>query len=101
MDKEEILRRAKAEGRDEREAQVKDRSMLWSYIVLAGTAAIFAMIRAEQGLPSMDLCATVSLSVFAGMLYRAIKLKKMRDILIAAIAFCAAVLATVRFFMGY
>lgn len=61
--KKEILKRAQDEKLDERELQVKDKSMMWSYIVMVIMASVFSFIRSEQGLPMMDLCATVSGSV--------------------------------------
>ena len=73
MEKKEILKRAQDEKLDERELQVKDKSMMWSYIVMVIMASVFSFIRSEQGLPMMDLCATVSGSVCAAMTYRFIK----------------------------
>lgn len=60
MERKEILKRAQDENLDERELQVKDKSMKWSYIVMVIMASVFSFIRSEQGLPMMDLCATVS-----------------------------------------
>jgi uncharacterized membrane-anchored protein len=101
MDKDEILKKAQAEKKDERELQVKDKSMMWSYIVMVLVAAIFSFIRSEQGLPMMDLTATVSASVFAAMIYRFIKTKEKAHLFIALIMLCVAIIATVRFFMGH
>lgn len=101
MNKEEILKKAQAERRDEREIQVKDRSIMWSYIVLVIAAAVFSFIRSEQGLPMMDLSATVSASVFAGMMYRFVKTKDRQNLMIAVIMLLIAITATIRFFMGH
>jgi uncharacterized membrane-anchored protein len=101
MNKDEILKRAQAEKNDEREIQVKDKSMLWSYIVMILAAAIFSFIRSEQGLPRMDLTATVSASAFAAMTYRFIKTKEKAYLFLAVIMLCVAIIATVRFFMGH
>ena len=73
MERKEILKRAHDEKLDEIELQVKDKSMMWSYIVMVIMASVFSFIRSEQGLPMMDLCATVSGSVCAAMTYRFIK----------------------------
>lgn len=78
MERKEILKRAQDEKLDERELQVKDKSMMWSYIVMVIMASVFSFIRSEQGLPMMDLCATVSGSVCAAMTYRFIKTRKHR-----------------------
>ena len=67
MERKEILKRAQDEKLDERELQVKDKSMMWSYIVMVIMASVFSFIRSEQGLPMMDLCATVSGSVCAAI----------------------------------
>jgi len=85
MERNEILKKAQAERVDERELQVKDKSMMWSYITMVFMAAIFSFIRSEQGLPMMDLSATVSASVFAGMTYRFIKTKKKENAIIALV----------------
>jgi len=101
MNKEEILQKAQAEKKDEREIQIKDKSMLWSYLVMVLAAAVFSFIRSEQGLPMMDLCATVSASVFAGMAYRFVETKNRGNLFLAVIMLFVAVAATIRFFMGH
>lgn len=101
MEREEILKRAQAENRDERELQVKDKSMMCSYIVMVLMAAVFSFIRSEQGLPMMDLCATVCGSVCAAMTYRFVMTKKKQCLYIAVIAFIVAVVAVIRFCMGH
>ena len=75
MERSEILTKAQAENEDERELQVKDKSITFSYIVMVLMAAVFTWIRAKQGLPMMDLCAPVCGSVCAAMTYRFIKTK--------------------------
>lgn len=101
MNKEDILNRAQKEHTDERELQIKDKSMLWSYITMVIVAAIFSFIRSEQGLPMMDLTATVCFSVFANHIYRFIKTKERYYLLLAAVLFCIGVIATIRFTMGH
>lgn len=101
MNKEEILTRAQVENEDEREVQVKDKSITFSYVVLVIMATVFTCIRAEQGLPMMDLCATVCGSVCAGMVYRFIMTKGKTYLLIATITFIVMIFAIVRFAMGH
>jgi hypothetical protein len=103
MNKEEILEKSRRENRggDERELQVKDKSMLWSYIVMVLMAAIFSFIRSEQGLQMMDLTAIVAGSLCASMTYRFVKTRDKTHLFIAAIMLCVALMATVRFFMGH
>lgn len=101
MDKDEILLRAQNEKIDELEVQIKDKSMMWSYIAMVIIAAIFSFIRSEQGLPMMDLSATVSASVFAGMAYRFVKTKDRTHLFLAIITLFVSIIATVRFFMGH
>lgn len=101
MDKNEILLKAQNEKIDELEIQIKDKSMMWSYIVMIIIAAIFSFIRSEQGLPMMDLSATVSASVFAGMVYRFVKTKDKSHLILAVITLFISIIATVRFFMGH
>ena len=47
MERNEILKKAQAERVDERELQVKDKSMMWSYITMVFMAAIFSFIRSS------------------------------------------------------
>jgi hypothetical protein len=103
MNKEEILAKSRQENRggDERELQVKDKSMLWSYIVMVLMATIFSFVHSERGLPMMDLTAIVAGSLCASMTYRVIKTKDKTYLLIAAMMLCVAVMATIRFFMGH
>lgn len=101
MNKEEILRKAQNGHEDEREIQIKDKSMLWSYVTMVLAAAIFSFVRSEQGLPMMDLTATVSISVFAGFFYRFIKTKERPYFLLSVVMLAVAVMATVRFAMGH
>ena len=101
MNKEEILRKAQAENRDEREVQVKDKSITFSYVAMVVLAAIFTSIRAGQGLPMMDLCATVCGSVCAGMTYRYFKTKNSSCLMLALITFVVMIFAIIRFAMGH
>ena len=101
MERKEILKRAQDEKLDERELQVKDKSMMWSYIVMVIMASVFSFIRSEQGLPMMDLCAIVSGSVCAAMTYRFIKTRNKEHLIISVIMFATAIMAIVRFCMGH
>ena len=101
MERKEILKRAQDENLDERELQVKDKSMTWSYIVIVIMASVFSFIRSEQGLPMMDLCATVSGSVCAAMTYRFIKTRNIEHLIISVIMFAIMIMAIVRFCMGH
>ncbi len=101
MEREEILKKAQTEKKDERELQVKDKSMMCSYIAMVLMAAVFSFIRSEQGLPTMDLCATVSSSVCAAMTYRFIQTKNRGCLNIAVITLIVTVIAIVRFFIGH
>lgn len=103
MNKEEILAKSCKENQDhdERELQVKDKSMTFSYIAMIVLAAVFTSIRAGQGLPMMDLCATVCGSVCAGMAYRFFRTKKTEYCILALITFIVMIVAVIRFAMGH
>ena len=101
MERNEILKKAQNENVDEREVQVKDKSITFSYIVMVLMAAVFTYIRAKQDLPMMDLCATVCGSVCAAMTFRFIKTKGKFYLAIAVITFVIMVIAIVRFAMGH
>ncbi len=100
MDRDEILKRAQQEKHDEMEIQVKDQSMKWTYIAMVLAAAVFFVIRDRQGLPMMDLCATVSISVCIGQFYRYIRTRERSCLFIAVLMLAVSVMAAVRFFMG-
>ena len=102
MNKEEILKKAQTEKVDEeRELQVKDKSMMWSYIAMVIVAAIFLFIRSEQGNPMMDFTSIVSFSVLANQTYRFNKTKEKQYLIVGFIALCVAITATIRFMMGH
>ena len=101
MKREDILKMAQAENRDERMEQVRAMSMRWTYIVMVLTAAIFAFIRSENGQTMMDLSVTVCASVVAGQLYQFLKTKERSCLALGLIALCTGVLALIRFCMGY
>lgn len=101
MEKEEILRRSRNEKNDELEKQVWSMSMRWTYLAMVLSAAVFAYIRDIHGQPTMDLCATVCLSVFAGRIYCYLKMKDKFNLVMALIALVIAVFAAVRFFLGH
>lgn len=100
MEKDEILRRAQKED-DEMAVQVRDKSMWYTYLALVLSAAVFAFVRGLQGQPIMDLCATVSVSVFAGKLYRFVRTKDRWELYIALTMLVVGIVSTVRFFMGH
>lgn len=101
MNREEILEKAKRENKDEREILVRDQSMRWTYLAMVLSGAVFAFIRESNGQPMMDLCATICISVTVGQLYRFIKIREKSCLVMGGIALIVAVIATVRFSMGY
>ena len=101
MEREEILKRAQKEGNDEMEIQIKDKSIKYTYIAMVLVAAVFSCIREQQGLPIMDLCATVCFSVSVGQGYRFIKWKNKHALIMAILTLAVGICATVRFMMGH
>ena len=101
MNKDEILKRAQNEKIDELEIHVQNKSMLWSYIAMAFAATIFSFIRSNEGLPMMDLAATVCFSAFVNQLYRFIKTKQKQYLLVMLIMLFTTIMTTIRFIMGY
>lgn len=101
MNKDEILKKAQSEQNDEMELQVRDKSIKWTYVAMVAVAAMFTYIRSKQGLPMMDLCATVCFSVCVGQFYRFLKMKDNGCLLLSVITLVVAIIATVRFFMGH
>lgn len=100
MEKNEILAKARAEKTDEREIFINDRSMRWTYLIMALSAGIFTIVRAIRSQPMMDLCATVCLSVGAGYLYKYIKARERANLIIGIVLIICGVAASVQFFLG-
>ena len=101
MNKEDVLRKAQAENEDEMILQVRDKSIKWTYMALVISAAIFTFIREKQGLPMMDLCATICISVCVGQSYRFIKTKEKNCLWMACITLCVSVFAVIRYIGGH
>ena len=102
MNKEEILKKSRKENLngDERDHQVKDRSMMWAYIFMVLGIAIFKLTDIEDA-PIMDFAAAVAASACAAMTYRFIKTKSSMYLIFAIFGLGLTVLCTVRFFMGH
>lgn len=101
MNKEVILKIAQSEKRDEMGLHIKDKSMMWSYLVMVIVAALFNFIKVLHGIPITDLTATVCASVGTTLAYRYAKLKDKQDLFIAIIMFIIALISTIYFVMGY
>ncbi len=103
MTKEEILAKSRTENKngDEMEKKVLSDAMKFSYIAMISSAAVFAMVRSEQGYPMMDLPAICCASAFANFMYRYVKTKEKSNLMVAAIALVIAIISTIRFFMGH
>lgn len=101
MSKEDILKMAQNEKMDDMELQVKDKSMMWSYLVMVIVAGIFSFVKSLHGFPITDLIATVCASVCATLTYRYTKLKNREDLFIAIVMFIIALISTIYFFIRY
>lgn len=101
MNKEVILKIAQSEKRDEMELHIKDKSMMWSYLVMVIVAALFNFIKVLHGIPITDLTATVCASVGTTLAYRYAKLKDKQDLFIAIIMFIIALISIIYFVIGY
>ena len=100
MNKEDILKMAQTEKIDDLELQVKDKSMMWSYLVMVVLAALFSFFKALHGFPITDLTATICASVCANVFYRYLKTRKQQDLFLAITMFIIALIATIHFFIG-
>ena len=102
MDKEEILKKSRKENinGDERDYQIKDRSMMWAYIFMVLGIAIFKLTDIKDA-PIMDYSASLAASCCAAMTYRFIKTKAVMYLVLAIVMLGLTVLCTVRFFMGH
>lgn len=101
MKKEEILAKAQSEKIDEREVFISDRSMRWTYLVMAVTAGIFMIVRSIRDMYAADLCSVVCLSVAAGNIYRFVKTKEKWCLIAGIVTIAAGIISAVTFFMDY
>lgn len=101
MNKEDILKIAQSEKRDEMELHVKDKSMMCSYLVMVIVAGLFSFFKSLHGFPIADLTATVCASVGTTLAYRYAKLKDKQDLFFAIVMFIIALISTIYFFIGY
>lgn len=100
MNKEDILKMAQTEKIDDLELQVKDKSMMWSYLVMIVLAALFSFFKALHGFPITDLTATICASICTNAFYRYLKTRKQQDLFLAIAMFIIALIATIHFFIG-
>lgn len=101
MKKEEILAKAQAEKVDEREIFISDRSMRWTYLVMAVTAGIFMIVRSIRDMYAADLISVVCFSAAAGNIYRYVKTKEKWSLLAGIVLLAAGLFTAVAFFMDY
>lgn len=100
MKKEEILAKARSEKKDEMENAVRDRSAVWMAIAMAIAARFFVCMRGEDE-PVMDLAATVCFSTAVCCIYRFVRLKQIRWLIMGIMLAAMTVFATVMFFMDH
>ncbi|MBD5384777.1 MAG: hypothetical protein HDR72_07235 [Ruminococcaceae bacterium] len=101
MKKEEILAKAQAEKVDEREIFISDRSMRWTYLVMAVTAGIFMIARSIRDMYAADLISVVCFSAAAGNIYRYVKTKEKWSIFAGIVLLAAGLFSAAAFFMDY
>lgn len=100
MNKYEILEKSRSENKDEREEQIKDKSMKWTFLVMVITSAIFAFIRGLKGESELDLAVVVCSSIAVFYLYRYFMLKKREYLNLGIITFCVALICLIGFCLG-
>lgn len=101
MKKEEILAKARAEKVDERETFISDRSMRWTYLVMALTTGIFMIARSFRDMYTADLCSVVCFSAAAGNIYRYVKTREKWRLFAGIVLLAAGIFAAASFFMDY
>lgn len=98
MKREEILKKAQSDQIDEMEMQAKDKSLMWSYVVMVVASAVFTLCRSGS---ISGFGAAVCFSVFAGMMYRFVKTREWFYFILAVVTLISAIFATIRFIMGH
>ena len=101
MNKEEILEKGRSENKDERDVIVRDQSIKWTFITMVVLSAVFAYLRAVQGQTMMDLTVVVCGSVSVSFLYRFFQTKRKDLLILGLIILLCAIVALVRFCIGY
>ncbi len=101
MNKEEILAKAQAEKRDEREVFLSDKSIRWTFLALLLLTVIFTVIKEFRDQHSPDLIATFCLSVCVGHIYHYVKTKDKSNLIIGICSCVVGAGSAVQFFIGY
>ncbi len=101
MKKEEILEKARAERSDEMETFIQDRSMFWIILAMFVCLVVFSYTRLERNMPVEDYSATLAIAAAVGNIYRFIKIKHRRYIILGIIFGAAGVLWAVMYFCKY
>lgn len=101
MNKEEILERSRKENMDEREVFVRDQSMRWTMLAMTALSVIFAFIRESRGQSIMDLAVVLCGSCSVTFIYRFVKTMRKDCLILGIMSIIVAVLALIRFLMGY
>lgn len=100
MNKNEILEKSRSESRDEREEQIKDKAIKWTFLVMVLTSAIFSVIRGLRGESVLDLPVIVCSSIAVFQLYRYFRIKKREFLILGITTLSAAAVCLIGFCMG-
>jgi hypothetical protein len=100
MNKDEILEKSRLEDRDEREEQIRDKAIKWTFLMMVLTSAIFAVIRGLKGESVLDLPVIVCSSITVFQLYKYFRLKKKEFLTFGIITLSAAAICLIGFCMG-
>ena len=98
MKKEDILKKAQAEGSDEMEKFMQNRSMWWGAFVMCILLIVFSIIRRENGQYAFDLTATIGAGVAAENFFQYKKLHDKKNLAFGIIISVGAVLSVIWFF---
>ena len=98
MKKEDILKKSQAEGSDEMEKFIQNRSMWWGAIVMCILLIVFSIIRRENGQYTFDLTATIGAGVAVENFFQYKKLHDKKNLAFGIIISVGTVLSAIWFF---
>ncbi|MGF3227337.1 DUF6442 family protein [Facklamia sp. P12932] len=97
MEKDDFLKLAQKEKKDEGEIFVNDKSSVWISRALIGIAAFISAIKESQNLPFLDILAMLCLSIGVGELYKYFARKEIKYLFLFILLFIVGIVAIVFF----
>lgn len=100
MNKKGLLGKSHSENKDEREEQVRYKSIKWAGTTMVLLSGVFAVIRGCKGENILDLLVVICGSVSVIHLYRYLKLKNKEYLVLGIMTLCTAIFCLIMYYIG-